>query len=276
MSVWQPDGSGSRARIGILTHDDTTVSESEFWTMVPDGVSVHSARVLFTDWTTFVGPPGADDAVGRLARLPLQGIVFAVTIVSYLLGVSEEQKLVERLEMRSNGIPVLMPAMAAVAGLRALGAQRVALFHGPWFSDEADQKGAEYFQAHGLEVVHASHMEPAYQVPHPNLGLINPGELYEWVHTQAPSQAEAIFIAGNAFRSIGVIAALEEDLGRPILTANQAALWHALRLAGVGARVENYGQLFTTLAQSISESADRPADSVARPHQITPVDAASV
>jgi maleate isomerase len=269
MSIWTADGSGSRARIGILTHDDTTVSESEFWTMAPEGVSVHAARVLFTDWTTFVGPPGADDAVTRLARLPLQSITFAVTIVSYLLGVSEEQKLVKRLESRSNGIPVLMPAVAAVAGFRALGAQRIALFHGPWYDDAADQKGAEYFKAHGFDVVHASHMEPAYQVPHPNVGLIDPAELYEWVHTQAPSNADAIFIAGNAFRSIGVIDALEEDLGLPVLTANQVALWYALRLANVGAQVDGYGDLFKTF--TLRPESDAPPETAVPRSQPAPV-----
>jgi maleate isomerase len=55
---------------------------------------------------------------------------------------------------------------------------------------------------------------------------------------------ECVFIAGNGFRAIGVIAALEEDLGRPVLTANQVAFWYALRLAGVGAEIDDYGQLF--------------------------------
>ena len=113
---------------------------------------------------------------------------------------------------------------------------RIALFHPPWFADDVVQKGVAYFQNQGFEVVHASHLTPARKVPHPNLGSdVNPAELYEWVRTHAPSNLEGVFIAGNGFRAIGVIAALEEDLGRPVLTANQVALWYALRLAGVGA-----------------------------------------
>jgi maleate isomerase len=54
-----------------------------------------------------------------------------------------------------------------------------------------------------------------------------------------------VFIGGNAVRAIGVIAALEEDLSRPVLTANQVSLWYALGVAGVDVRVDNYGQLFT-------------------------------
>jgi maleate isomerase len=47
-----------------------------------------------------------------------------------------------------------------------------------------------------------------------------------------------------------VIAALEEDLGKPVLTANQVAFWYALRLAGVGAQVDDYGQVFRTKLRS--------------------------
>ena len=37
MSMWKRDGSGWRARIGVLSHEDLTVSESEFWTIAPRG-----------------------------------------------------------------------------------------------------------------------------------------------------------------------------------------------------------------------------------------------
>ena len=64
---------------------------------------------------------------------------------------------------------------------------------------------------------------------------------------QVPSEAEAVFFSGNGFRAIGVIAALKEDLGRPVLTANQLAFWYALRQAGVHAPVNGYGRLFGIL-----------------------------
>jgi maleate isomerase len=73
---------------------------------------------------------------------------------------------------------------------------------------------------------------------------VNPAELYEWVRKHAPSNLEGVFIAGNI-----VIAALEEDLDLPVLTANQVAFWYALRLAGVGAQVHDYGQAFKKVAR---------------------------
>jgi maleate isomerase len=44
--------------------------------------------------------------------------------------------------------------------------------------------------------------------------------------------------------AIGVLLALEVDLGRPVLTANQVVFWHALRLSGSRLRIANYGRIF--------------------------------
>jgi hypothetical protein len=82
---WQPDGLGYRARIGLLTPNDDAVPESEFWTMAPEGVSVHVSRVLLVDTRTFSDPPHPDDATALLAALPMQAIVFTFTTTGYVL-----------------------------------------------------------------------------------------------------------------------------------------------------------------------------------------------
>jgi maleate isomerase len=241
----RPDGNGWRARFGVLTHDDSAISESELWTMAPDGVSLHTSRVFFADLATFADPPGPEKATDLLARLPLQAIIYAWTVGSYLLGTTGEHELATRVEQHSNGIPVLLSAPAAAAAFRALEAERIALVHGPFFTDDFDKKGAAYFHERGFEVVHVSHMMPPVEVPHPNTGSVaSPAAIYEWVRSHVPSSAQAVFVGGNAVRAIGVIAALEEDLSRPVLTANQVSLWYALRTAGANAVVDDYGQLF--------------------------------
>jgi maleate cis-trans isomerase len=96
--------------------------------------------------------------------LPLQAIIYAWTVGSYLLGTTGEQELVRRVEQHSNGIPVFMPAPAATAGFRALESELVALIHAPFCTDDFDQKGVAYFQERGLEVVHVSHLMPPIEV----------------------------------------------------------------------------------------------------------------
>jgi len=74
---------------------------------------------------------------------------------------------------------------------------------------------------------------------------VHPAELYAWARQHVPAKAEAVFFGGNGLRAIGVISALEQDLGRPVLTANQVAFWNALRQTGVSVPVTGYGQVFS-------------------------------
>jgi maleate isomerase len=253
MAMWQADG-WARTRIGVLTPHADVGPEAEFCAMASDGISIHAARVRLgahkpggtMDRTiaddpvrAFADPPLFDDAAELLASAPLHAIAYAFTSSSYVRGAADDTKLKERLETRTRGIPVIITCAAAVTALIALGAKRLALFSPPWFSAEMDQQGARYFQSQGFEVVHNG---PA-GLPS-DQQAIQPSQLYEWVRTHAPKSAEAVFIGGNGFRAIGIIKALEEDLARPVLTANQVAFWHALRLSGTRAPIVGYGQIF--------------------------------
>lgn len=158
-----------------------------------------------------------------------------------------------RLEQRANGMPVLLPRPAAVTAFRTLGVRRMALLHPPWFADAEQQLGMAYFRTQGCEVVYANQLRlrglPVAQPTDPlrTFTELYPAELYACVRTQVPATAEAVLLSGNGFRAIGVIAALEADLGRPVLTANQVAFWYALGHAGVRAPVNDYGRVCRTL-----------------------------
>ncbi|HEY3080835.1 MAG TPA: maleate cis-trans isomerase [Chloroflexota bacterium] len=252
--MWRPDGWGWRARIGVLTPHRDVGPESEFRAMAPDGVSVHAARVPFgataAGGTTtptialepvraFADPPHVDDAAELLAAAPLHAIAFGFTSSSYVRGPADDAALKARLEERTRGIPVAITCTSAVLALRALGARRLALIDPPWFPAELTARGAEYFRGCGFEVVHAAPAGlPSGQ------RLVHPGALYEWARAHVPPEAEAVFVGGNGFRAVGAIEALEEDLGRPVLSANQVVFWHALRLAGTRAPVVGYGRIF--------------------------------
>ena len=253
--MWQADGWGWRARIGVLTPHADIGPESEFRAMAPDGISIHAARVPLGVMTpggamdptialepvrAFADPPHVDEAVDLLAAAPLHAIAYAFTSSSYVRGAPDDAVLQARLEGRTRGIPVVITCAAAVLALRALGARRLALIDPPWFSAELTALGAAYFRSQGVEVVHAAPAGlPSGQ------RLVHPGQLYEWAREHVPASAEAVFIGGNGFRAVGVVRVLEEDLGRPVLTANQVAFWQALRLAGARAAVTGYGELFT-------------------------------
>jgi maleate isomerase len=252
--MWQPDGWGFRARLGLLVPHAAIGSESELAAMAPAGVSIHAARVplgvmragglmdptiALEPVRAFADPPLVDDAAELLAAAPLHAIGFAFTSSSYVRGASDDEVLRRRLEARTRGIPVAISSVSAVLGLRALGAHRIALVDPPWFSPELTALGVDYFAGQGFSIAHAA----SAGVPSEQRA-INPGQLFEWVREHVPAEADAVYIGGNGLRAVGVIQALEEDLRIPVLTANQVLLWHLLHLAGTRSPVAGYGRLF--------------------------------
>ena len=67
---------------------------------------------------------------------------------------------------------------------------------------------------------------------------------YSFTRDRVEDQAQGVFISCTGLRTIGAIEALEQDLGRPVISAVQATFWDALRIAGVGENIEGFGSLF--------------------------------
>ena len=235
---WQPDGFAS-VRIGVLTPDDDPVPETEMGILAPKGTSIHASRVPWNrDISTFV--ERAAGAAEMVARVKPKVILYAFTSSSYVLGVRGDSELKVRLEQQASEIPVILTCGAVVEALRILSARRIALFHPPWFAEDFNLKGIEYFRTVGIEVVFCERMTPARAFTE-----VPPAEVYEWVRSKAPRQAEVVFIGGNGLRAIGVIHALEEALHKPVLTANQVLFWEALRILTVTSKLTEYGVLFS-------------------------------
>lgn len=254
MRNWIPDGASTRARIGVLTPHLDAVPESEFQVLAPDGVSIHAAPVplemvgpdgdiipnVDVDIAkAFAEPPGVDNAASLLAAASPGAIVFAFTSSSYILGPDEDVKLKNRLEQRTNNIPVIVQSDALIVALRALNASRIVLVHPPWYSDELDDLGTRYFENGGFEVL--GHAQAKLR---DNYGDMTMEKIFDWVTTHTPEGTDAVVIGGGGFRAIGVINEIENSLNIPILSANQASFWLALRMSGIEDRLNGYGRIF--------------------------------
>ncbi|MFV0297783.1 MAG: hypothetical protein ACK5JT_16870, partial [Hyphomicrobiaceae bacterium] len=165
-----------------------------------------------------------------------------------------DEAVVTRLaaEMRA-GVHITTNGLDSLAAFQAMGVTSPYLVLPPWFSDDTVALGLTYYRDHGVEP--AGHMrydpgrkwrelQPSDLYP---LGMgfeqeIEP--LYTQIRNGCPDNADGVFIAGTGFRCVGILDALERDLGRPVLSANQVSLWHCLRLSGVRAEIDGYGSLF--------------------------------
>jgi maleate isomerase len=241
-AAWQYDGAGTVARFGVLTPEFDPVPESELWAMVPHGISIHASRVARTgpQGAAFVAPPHVDEAVDRLVELAPRAILLAYTSSSYALGAEADDRVRVRLEQRAKGVPVIVTCAAAAMALRHLDIRRISVIHPAWWSDASNDQGRVYWRAAGFEVLECLRMQP----PARALTEVTPAELFEFVNAHTPPTTEAVFLGGNGLRAVGAIQALEVQLRKPVLSANQVLMWAALRAVSQVDRVRNYGSLF--------------------------------
>jgi maleate cis-trans isomerase len=57
------------------------------------------------------------------------------------------------------------------------------------------------------------------------------------------TRADALLISGTGLPTAGIIQRLEDELGKPVVTGQTAALWQALRVAEATTRAPGYGRL---------------------------------
>ena len=254
--MFENDGWVYRARIGLLVPDGEVGPESEFSAMVPPGVGVNASRFRFPSGqdarapgqigmspVEMVAAPGAlDDATALLASAPVQVIALAFTSTSYVGGPGDDPQLIQRLKESAGGKPVVTTGQAILAALAHLDTKRVMLIDPPWFPHELTQMGKTWLEKNGIAV--ASAVTAGLPTGQRN---IHPGNFYRWIRENAAADVSAIVVGGNGFRAVGTVRNLEADLGIPVVTANTALLWQALRTIGLPTNeVTAYGRLFHT------------------------------
>ena len=72
----------------------------------------------------------------------------------------------------------------------------------------------------------------------------DPGHIFRIARDSCRDDADAIFLSCTNFRGFEIVVPLERDLGKPVVTANQATMWHALQLIGIREKREDLGTLF--------------------------------
>jgi maleate cis-trans isomerase len=238
---------GWRARIGFLVAPGNPTVEPEMYGLCPPGVSMHFARMHAE------GPAGTHTgqdernlsqvaslpaAVKLLAMVSPSVIVLAHTATSYTLGQEREARLVAEMEALT-GARFITAFGSTLAALGKLGCRRIA--YGTPYSEATTLQGKRHLEAHGIEVVNHGVL--------PNVRNIyeeNEERAYAVARAVDRPEAEAVFLSGTGMPTIGALQTLEDDLGKPVISAASAMLWNALRVAGVKHGWPGHGRLLAS------------------------------
>ncbi len=235
------EGFGHKARIGLIVLETDQTVEAEMRQIHIPGVDWYHSRIPNDSEVT---PTTLTDMKQRLpiaaSLLPeefsFDAIGYCCTSAATLIG---EEAVAEAIQSSHPGVPCSNPITAAVASFQALEVTRISVLTP--YTAEVTAPIINFFNDSGLEVEKvASFLEPSDYV----VARISEDSVAAGVRDLAKSDCEAIFVSCTSLRSFGIVADLEQELGKPIVSSNLAISWHLLRLAGVEDSFNDFSQLF--------------------------------
>ena len=218
-------------RIGIIYPGDGAL-DRELWDFAPEGVSLHFTRQPLHD-----GPVGLPAMSGLIDDGSLEPcadslriirpavVTFACTSASFIRGLAGERAIRERIEAVS-GARGATTSGGILAACRALGLGRVAV--AAPYVEEVSLKLGEFLEEGGVGVTRVRHMGLEG-----GIADVSPEEVVRVGVETDSAEAEGLVISCTNLVTYEAIPELERRLGKPVVSANQATIWHACVLAGV-------------------------------------------
>src|SRR5208282_2415088 len=235
-------GIAARAAIGLIVLATDHTIEHEWRKMLAlDGVAFYESRILsanrVTPETLRTMEAGLRDATALIRpgeRLDV--IAYGCTSGAMVIG---EETVFRRIREARPDVPCTTPITAALAGLKALGAQRIALLTP--YVDEINQMMRGYIEARGVAVPVMGSFNHEYDN---EVARITPASIEAAALELGRNPAvDAVFVSCTSLRVAEHVAAIEAKLGKPVTSSNHAMAWHSLRLAGYKDPITGFGQL---------------------------------
>jgi maleate cis-trans isomerase len=153
-------------------------------------------------------------------------------------GLAGERSVLETMQAVTEAV-VATTASAALAALRTLNLRHIALFS-PYLAQTHGHE-IDFLESAGFEIVGGR-----------CLGLsggdeyiqVSPTEWKNLAESETPDSADGVFLSCTNTHTPEVIGPIEAALDRPVVTSNQAVLWHAMRTLGLSHDVPGLGRLF--------------------------------
>lgn len=177
--------------------------------------------------------------VEELRHAGADAVVWACTSGSFVRGWEGAHEQVRALAVAA-GMPASSTSFAFVHAVQEIGARRVAI--GATYPEDVTALFADFLRAGGAEVAGA---RSSGIITAAEVGTWGEDEVFMLARTADRPDADALVLPDTALHTAAHIPALEKDLGKPVLTANQVTVWEALRLADRRVNAPSLGALFT-------------------------------
>lgn len=246
--LWSDDDrtAHERVRMGLIALATDLNSEADLRRMLPTGVGLYCNRVRHANPMSLEALRRVAEDLPRAAHDLLPGLDLDVVVygcTSGTIALGEAQTLALLARSRASRYQTT-PVTASLAALSHLKAGRVSILTP--YTAPVNQALGEYYASRGLDVINVSglDMEDDYAMT-----AVSPECIVAAGVKAMAAQADALFISCTALRASLAVKRLEAALNRPVVTSNQAIVWHAMTLVNEPVRSAP-GRLFDVPLQS--------------------------
>ncbi|MDQ0316884.1 maleate cis-trans isomerase family protein [Amorphus orientalis] len=233
-----------RAKLGLIVPPTNTVNEAEWSRMLPEGVTFHTHRMkLHSDTSSPAGRAALLDdlaeVIAMLAQARVDAVAYACTAGSM---VTPADALPREVSERS-GVRTLTTSAAIVDALKALGAVRLSV--ATPYAQATNDHEVHFLTDNGFEVMRLIGLGIGAGGPHefPRIAETPLDAVVAHARAAFVPGSDALLITCTDFPTLPAIAALEDELGVPVVTSNQATLWAMLRATAIDDRIDGCGRL---------------------------------
>ena len=234
-------GKHNRAKIGFIMMSTDLAGESDFFDIIPKDVGIHITRLKTEDHTTnetlSKHIDHMADAASRIQPDVKPNVIsYSCTSGSIIIG---EKKIMSEIK---RGAPYAIP-MTLVTGvvdaLRELRIKKIVV--GTPYLDEINTKEAEFLYNKGFEILNIQGLNLSTGI---EFGRVTPKYWKKFALEINDQDADAIFLSCGGIRAVEVIDEIENIVGKPVITSNQAQVWSCLRKAGIKDHIKGFGKIF--------------------------------
>ncbi|GAA1931700.1 aspartate/glutamate racemase family protein [Streptomyces sodiiphilus] len=175
---------------------------------------------------------------GEVKEHGAQAVVWACTSGSFVFGWEGAHQQVRDLS-RVAGLPASSTSFAFAHAVRHIGAGRVAI--AATYPEDVAELFAVFLRAAGTEV---TGMRGSGIITAAEVGTWSREQVLELARAGDDPSADAVLLPDTALHTAEWLTDLEQELGKPVLTANQVTAWEGLRLLGRTETCPRLGTLF--------------------------------
>lgn len=217
--------------------------EPEFFAMAPDGVNIITTRIKLGEVTlenVKKLSEKVEDAARLLDEAQADVIVLGCTSGSFVCGPGYDQEIMKKIQSASRpNVNASTTATAVIRAINAIGASRIAV--GTPYIDEINQRAKKFLEAHGKEITNFVGLGLSDDK---DINSLTRDEIRQLIRNADTAEAEMVVLLCTSIKGVDILEEMEQELGKPVITAIQATFWDCLNLLGLKKEVRGFGSLF--------------------------------